>query len=193
MVTENAPKKISPAKLVVIGVLVIVLGYVLLKPGDKPSPQPTANASPPASRFPGKQPGGQPAAKPGEPVATKPLPESSMANTVRYNPFEFGGEKLVTVALALKPTRQRTQSKKDRVRQQQARDEMLNALRQQNVDIILETPKGKSARVGNRIIHEGKKLRDGARVRRIQRNGVVVEVPADIEPTGAPAKEPPKR
>ena len=164
------PKKTGPLKWGLVASLVLGLGYVILQPGKSDSPPVSAPLQ--GSRIPTTEKKSQSnyTVKP-----AKPLRTVSVATVLNYNPFEFGGKRKVASQTKVEKAATKSASK-SLARQQTAQDDLKRILSQQVADIILESRKGRSARVGKTILHEGKMHRAGFTVRRIRPDRVDLEI-----------------
>ena len=166
----NKPKKTGPLKWGLVVMLVLGLGYVFFKPGKSDSPP--VSAPPRGSQIPTADKKSQSnfAVQPVE-----PLPTVSVATVLNYNPFEFGGKREIASRTKVEKTATKTATK-TKSRQRTAEDDLKRSLSQQVADIILESHKGRTARVGKMILHEGKSQGKGFIVRRIMPDQVDLEV-----------------
>lgn len=108
--------------------------------------------------------------------AARPLPDLSLHEILKHNPFELPDEldpePDVDVAVELeKAALQKAESDK-----QAQLDELVATLRQNGVNMIFESEAGRSALVGTKVVTEGDMLTENLRVLRIDDTGIVLSV-----------------
>lgn len=170
---RSKPPTSSRAKWGLVVLLVLALIYVITRPGDKPPP---ATAAKPAVRR-GKQTGRDSGKQ--KPRATRPLEPASLDTVLSFNPFEFDGKCVVPQKRVSRRTPEPPPRPAVAARKPKPPDRgkiLRKAVAGQEADIILESSRGRSARVGKRIIREGQPFDPGVVVRRIQRDHVILEV-----------------
>ena len=164
------PKKTGLLRWGLLATLALVLGYLILEPAKSDSPP--VSAPPADARIPtaGKSPQSNVAV-----ISVAPLPTVSVATLLNYNPFEFGGKRDVPSRAKVEKaaTKQATETQS---RQRKAEDELKRSLSNLEADIILESRKGRTARVGKMILQEGKTQDKRFSVRRILPDRVELEV-----------------
>lgn len=142
--------------------------------------------------------------------ARAPSPVVQVEDVLRYNPFEYTGQS--TVADKKPPpdpdddSQTTTARRQQQVQQQKLKEEQLKAQRRRQeaekreqirqdlsgtaADIILESSRGSSARIGDSIVHEGNQFRQGTTVRQIGPKEVILELPPVSEPLDSPNDSP---
>jgi len=157
----NKKKSITPAKLVLIGILGLVLLFVLLKPNDKPEPiliakdsskpEPVASSSPVVKQS-------------RKPRKITNWPKIDLEETIAHNPFVM-------------PDSSELDPENTDPNQNQAENlkRFLSELRNENVSLIIQGPEKSMAVIGERTVQKGDVI-NGFRIVEIHSDGVVVEV-----------------
>lgn len=169
------PAANSRPKIIIAVGLAAALGYVLLSSDEKPKatagPAATSNAKPR---------GRQPSPSIANPIANRPtqaIARVPLAEVLRYSPFEINGridpQSAPPQSVATQNGHDSQQSPMPEVKPPHPAIAALSGI---EADIILESSRGRSARIGPRIIHEGTVVARNAKVQTIDDRGAVVEL-----------------
>lgn len=168
--TSAGELKRSRVKLGAVAVLALILGYLLLKP-DGRSPTSTAAVAP---RIAGTNNSKSRNVEKPAAIPARPLPEISVAEIAQYNPFEFDGltqRDNEDEAPTTRPPVEAANAKRDkRLAEQRLRASLTGRF----ADVILESSRGRSARIGPHIVRQGHRLGDGVKVDRIGDSSVIL-------------------
>jgi hypothetical protein len=172
---RSKPPANNRVKWGLVTLLALALLYVVTRPTDNEQPA-TAAAKPAAT--PRKRHDGVSGKH--TPKLTRPLRPAPLETVLSYNPFEYDGKCVVprkpVTGQSVEPAVQPVVV----ARRPKAAPDPGKVLRQslagKEADIILESSSGRSARIGDRIVREGKRFDRGVVVRRIQPDNVILQV-----------------
>ena len=177
----------SRLKIIVAIGLALILGVLMIDSEDKP----TAEAEPVAAarrRRPRKKTAPDPmellAARP-----TKPIERIPVGQILKYSPFDINGivgapAETSTAGGESGPGQPARRKQVEPAKPHPAIQELAGA----KADIILESYKGRVARIGPRIVHEGANVVDGATVQVIDDRGALIQL--QILPKAVRARRP---